>query len=305
MFSTFLAAIFGTARGHYAFTGTVNEDGHRRGEFSFAMPQKMSDYEVHAPRVHVITGYSGGFRVDWTSGDLLSLRTITDRLPRESDLCSIEIRTNYRQVELGGSEFLLPGDVVTTMFQRDGGQQETQTKYQDCRTFSGEATLHFNGSSGPSDTRTNEVSHVEDLPRGLVLRIRLASAIEPKSNWVGDPVEGTLEQPVRHRGGRLLPKGARVEGRITRLLAVELPDPSMEVGIEWRRIVAGPVTYRLSARLVRDAGLIIPTQSRIHLSNFSVRDEQAPNYFVVTGKDLSLDRRFVANWSSERPAEKN
>lgn len=304
MFSSFLAAIFGTARGHYVFTGTINEDGYRRGEFKFTMPQKMSDYEVHSGRMHFIAGYSGGFRVDWTSGDLLSLRTITDQLPRETDLCSIEIRTNYRQVELGGSEFLLPGEVVTTMFQRDGGQQETQTKYEDCRTFSGEATLHFDGSAPSSDPQITHASRIEDLPRGLLLRIRLASKIDAKSNWVGDPVEGTLDQPLRRNKVVIAPKGARVEGRITRLLAVELPAPGLEVGIEWSRIIAGAVTYRVSARLMQEVGLTKPRGSRVRSSYFEDRDDRLSNYIVVTGKDLALDRRFFANWRSVRPAEK-
>jgi hypothetical protein len=305
MFSTFLAAIFGTARGHYLFTGTVNQDGYRRAEFNFTMPQKVSDYEVHSGQMHFITGYTGGFSVNWTSGDLLSLRTVTDQLPRETNLCSIEIRTNYRQVELGGSVFLLPGEVITTMLQRDGGQQETQTKYEDCRTFSGEATLHFDGSASPSDPQGTQGSRIKDLPRGLLLRIRLASKIDAKSNWVGDPVEGTLDQPLRRNKVLIAPKGARVEGRITRLLAVELPAPSLEVGLEWRRIIAGAVTYRVSARLMQEIGLGQPHRGQIRFSYFDDRDNRMSNYIVVTGKDLSLDRRFVANWRSVRPAEKN
>jgi len=305
MFSTFLAAIFGKARGHYLFTGTVNQDGYRRAEFKFTMPQKMSDYEVHSGRMHFITGYTGGFSVNWSSGDLLSLRTVTDQLPRETDLCSIEIRTNYRQVELGGSVFLLPGEVITTMLQRDGGQQETQTKYEDCRTFSGEATLHFDDSASSSDPQAAHGSRIEDLPRGLLLRIRLASKIDAKSNWVGDQVEGALDQPLRRNKVVIAPKGARVEGRITRLLAVQLPEPSLEVGIEWRRILAGAVTYRVSARLMQEIGLGNSHQGRIRFSYFDDRDNRMSNYIVVTGKDLSLDRRFVANWRSVRPAEKN
>jgi hypothetical protein len=305
MFSSFLAAIFGTARGHYLFTGTVNQDGYRRAEFKFTMPKQVSDYEVHSGRMHLITGYSGGFSVNWSSGDLLSLRTVTDQLPRETDLCSIEIRTNYRQVELGGSEFLLPGDVVTTMFQRDGGQQETRTKYEDCRTFSGEATLHFDDSASSSDPQATQGLRMEDLPRGLLLRVRLTSNIDAKSSWVGDPVEGTLDQPLRRNKQVIAPKGARVEGRITRLLAVELPAPSLEVGIEWRRIIAGPVTYRVSARLMQEMGLSKPRGSRVRFSYFEDRDDRLSNYIVVTGKDLSLDRRFIANWRSVRLAEKN
>lgn len=305
MFSTFLAAIFGKARGHYLFTGTINQDGYRRGEFRFTMPQKMSDYEVHSGRMHFVTGYTGGFSVDWTRADLLSLRTVTDQLPRETDLCSIEIRTNYRQVELGGSVFLLPGEVATTMLQRDGGQQQTQTKYEDCRTFSGEATLHFDGSASSPDPQATQASRIEDLPRGLLLRIRLASKIDAKSSWVGDPVEGMLDQSLRKGKEVIAPKGTRVEGRVTRLLAVELPAPSLEVGIEWRRIIAGPLTYRVSARLMQEMGLSNPHGSRVRFSYFEDRNNRLSNYVVVTGKDLSLDRRFVANWRSVRPAEKN
>ena len=305
MFSTFLAAIFGIARAHYLFTGTINQDGYRRGEFKFTMPQKLSDYEVHAGRMHLITGYTGGFSVNWNSGDLLSLRTVTDQLPRETDLCSIEMRTNYRQVELGGSVFLLPGEVTTTMFQRDGGQQRTQTQYEDCRTFSGEATLHFDGTTSSPDPQATLASQTEDLPRGLLLRIRLASKIDAKSNWVGDPVQGTLDQPLRREKRVIAPKGARVEGRITRLLAVDLPVPHLEVGIEWRRVIAGPVTYRMSARLMRDAGLLIPRQGRIHLLDFVDRYQQVFSYIGVNGKDASLDYHFVANWRSVHPAEKN
>lgn len=55
------------------------------------------------------------------------------------------------------------------------------------------------------------------VPAGTALMVRLETTLATFSNHVGDPFRGSLAQPVVVDGKTLLPAGAVVEGRVTKL----------------------------------------------------------------------------------------
>ena len=73
----------------------------------------------------------------------------------------------------------------------------------------------------PATTQTNTLvtaSQSTDLvPAGTALIVRLDTTLATFSNRVGDPFRGSLTQPVVVNGQTILPVGATVEGRVTKV----------------------------------------------------------------------------------------
>jgi hypothetical protein len=55
------------------------------------------------------------------------------------------------------------------------------------------------------------------VPAGTALMVKLETTLATFSNKAGDPFQARLDQPVVVNGTTLIPAGARVEGRVTRI----------------------------------------------------------------------------------------
>jgi len=112
------------------------------------------------------------------------------------------------------------------------------------------------------------------VPAGTALMVRLDTTLATFSNHVGDPFQGKVTQAVVINGSTLIPVGATVEGRVTKVS-------------EPRRI-AGKPTLGILAEAV-----ILPTGERYYLdatlvdTNIHGADVNAEGQF----KGLGHDRR--------------
>lgn len=55
------------------------------------------------------------------------------------------------------------------------------------------------------------------VPAGTALTVKLETTLATFSNKVGDPFQGSLAQPVVLNGKTVIPAGARIEGRVTKV----------------------------------------------------------------------------------------
>lgn len=55
------------------------------------------------------------------------------------------------------------------------------------------------------------------VPAGTALMVKLSTTLATFSNRIGDPFQGSLTQPVMVNGQTMIPAGARIEGRVTKL----------------------------------------------------------------------------------------
>ena len=55
------------------------------------------------------------------------------------------------------------------------------------------------------------------IPAGTALMVKLETTLATFSNKAGDPFQGQLTEPVVLNGKTVIPAGAKVEGRITRV----------------------------------------------------------------------------------------
>lgn len=84
------------------------------------------------------------------------------------------------------------------------------------------------------------------VPAGTALMVKLETTLATFSNKAGDPFQGSLTQPVVLNGKTLIPAGARIEGRVTKVA-------------EPRRISGKPTIGILPE------ALILPTGERLFL----------------------------------------
>jgi len=84
------------------------------------------------------------------------------------------------------------------------------------------------------------------VPAGTALMVKLETTLATFSNKAGDPFQGSLAQPVVLNGQTVIPAGARIEGRVTKVA-------------EPRRIAGKPTIGILPE------ALILPTGERFFL----------------------------------------
>lgn len=110
------------------------------------------------------------------------------------------------------------------------------------------------------------------VPAGTVLMVRLETTLATFSNRVGDPFQGKIVQPIVLNGKTLIPAGATVEGRVTKVS-------------EPRRISGKP-----SLGILPEA-VIMPTGERYFLdatltdTNIPGTDVSSEGQFKGTGHD--------------------
>ena len=112
------------------------------------------------------------------------------------------------------------------------------------------------------------------VPAGTVLMVRLETTLATFSNKAGDPFRGSLTQPVMLNGQTLLPAGAIVEGRVTKVS-------------EPRRISGKP-----SIGILPEA-VILPTGERYFL-DATLTDTSIP------GTDVSSEGQFKGSGHDRR-----
>src|SRR5215470_12015838 len=112
------------------------------------------------------------------------------------------------------------------------------------------------------------------VPAGTALMVRLETTLATFSNRVGDPFRGSLTQPVVVDGKTLLPAGAVVEGRVTKL-------------VEPRRISGKPTIGILPE------AVILPSGERYYL-DATLTDTNIP------GSDVNNEGQFKASGHDRR-----
>ena len=113
------------------------------------------------------------------------------------------------------------------------------------------------------------------VPAGTALMVRLETTLATFSNRVGDPFRGSLTQPVVVEGKTVIPAGATVEGRVTKLS-------------EPRRISGKPTIGILPE------AVILPTGERYYL------DATLVDTNIGQGTDVNTEGQFKGSGHDRR-----
>ena len=224
----------------------------------------------------------------------------------------------------------VPGlPVYATQHMQEGGRDEysNEMTYTNCRTFTGEATLHFDAAGvppgpGPTQARNAKASPqpstrpqpaTRPVPPGLPLDLLLRTSIDWQKQRTGDPVEAEIARDVRSKGSTVFNEGARVLGRIVELKKLSGRSEGYLVGIVFGEVVDKNRSYAVSLRLEALTGM--PKGSRRGISamvlgergRFEKMERTGPDgfpfaeggFFRAVGPDLNVPEGLEMRWVTQ------
>jgi hypothetical protein len=206
-------AVFTTDAPVFSWAGEREQSGRKTVRFDFQVPLEKSRYGVQTGAAPVIVPYRGSIDADAETLMPLRLELWVDEPPRELKLSGVHESTEYGQISIGGSDFLLPVASELSMVETTGRESRNKTGFDACRQYAGASTVHFDevGSDGGG------VREAIELPHGLMLDTRIRDTIAHDKAARGDAVYAIVTSDVKKGGRIVVPKGAVITGRITRV----------------------------------------------------------------------------------------
>jgi hypothetical protein len=296
VFAMHARTIFFGDRATWKYTGERIEDGKNFLRVDFAVPSDKSGYFIRSASGSAVVGFHGFFLADPETLDLRRLEIYSDSIPKEIGMERADMAIEYQQVLIGASDALLPrvADVITTL-RRNKMMQRNRITFSGCRQYGSESVISFlpEGADGTPGIR---------LPDTARLVLRLASPLDSAKTLAGTPVEAILDENVTAGERVLVPKGARVRGRIRKLERLASDDPAFEIGMEFTRAEwdGGSAVFTASLEEVESV-------SGAQLNLRTIADEPtnppAVGTFFVRGKAFSLYQGFRTVWKVQPPEE--
>ncbi len=253
-FATHARALFESRVANFRYQGVVD----KVIRFDYDVTQMLSGYRIKTGSGSAIVGYHGSFLANPATFDMEHMEVIADDIPLELMLNSAEDKIDYAIARIGEGDFLLPSESNLTMVNSNGSENHNHVKFTSCRQFSGESVITFGEAPVSAPDGAPIPTREFDVPDGLELELVLTEPIELRKAAIGDPVRARVEHDVKKKNGEIvIPKGAVVAGRITRL---ERYETYSLLGMEFPEIEAPGILAHLKGRL--DHALGIPPVSR-------------------------------------------
>ena len=278
----------------FTYRGEVTLGGRGAIRYDFNVPQFRSGYQVRVGKAKAIVGYHGSFWVDAATLDLIRLEIFADDIPPFLQLTSASDAMEYRLARIGESDFNLPASSELVMTDSDGNESRNVTQFNNCHQYSGESTLSFADAPEETDSKAPPAAPLEfQIPDGLWLDVTLDAPIDSANAAAGDEITATLRAAVKKNKQVLLPRGAVLHGRITRLAR---HDSTFLVSVDFQELTFDNSRAKLKVALTEVGpitGMRNPRMGRLPsaMAEYGVVEKEAagPTFFVRTGR-LHLPR---------------
>jgi len=247
-FGTHLLGIFDNPGVEFRFANDHGPQGFF--EYLFHVPVEASRYRVKTGAGWQSLAYDGGFLVDPRSLDLQRLTIRAENAPAETSICELRGEMNYRLVHIGDSDALLPSRAELHITHQNAHETNNITTFADCREYQTESALIFEDTAAPATATVRVTRARVGIPLGLPVVLALTAPIDTDKAAAGDQVAAKVVKTVYRPGtaDSLIPAGAIVHGRITRLEHHILPQPYFLVAISFNRLEAQEAIAPFAAR---------------------------------------------------------
>lgn len=225
-------SVFLSSAPSYTYAGEHMLEDRKAIRFEYRVPLLSSGYRIRVPPREARVAYRGSFWVDARTLDVLRLEVIADEIPEELGLREARTTIEYARIPIGEQEFLLPRRSELLMTDLAGNESRNRVEFSQCRQFTGESHLSFGDPPPDVEPPEREVREIE-LPGGLGLELRLETPVDSQTSFVGDPLRAVVARQVKKGGRIVIPKGAVVTGRLTRLERLAAPASHYLVGFEF------------------------------------------------------------------------
>jgi hypothetical protein len=185
-------------------------------------PFTRLDFSVPAQRSGLVlnqskegAGYHGQLYIDPVSLDPRRIHIVVEVPPKLGIRAAVR-ELSLARVPIGASDFLLPQSSDVSMTRPDGVEFSNHIEFKSCRQFTGDSVLTFDDPA-TLPTPVNAPIREITVPAGLNFQVRLEEGFDLTDRAVGDPIRVKLDSDLKSNGSVLFAKGAKVEGRISRL----------------------------------------------------------------------------------------
>jgi hypothetical protein len=233
----------------YTYAGETIRNGRRVIRFDYRVAESDSGYTLRVPPREVRVGYFGSFLVDRETSDLVRLEVVAADIPPDLGLTEAVDVMEYSRVRIGDGMYTLPASSELLLKKPFDIESRNRIEFSRCRQFTGESHLTFGETTIAEQPRTQPEAAREALPQAALFDLVLEAAIDSATSAVGDEVSARLESDVKKGGAVLIPKGARVTGRITRLVWVPEPRAHFAVCLTFFTLEFGQHQANFTARL--------------------------------------------------------
>jgi hypothetical protein len=173
-------------------------------------------------------------------------------------MCALDAELDYSSVPARG-DLLLPARGQLRIAFQDARHTNNVTTFAACREYTTESELVFDEAPPASDAAPAASTAPQiALPIGLPVTLAFTAPIDTATAAAGDLVQAKVVRPVRRAGSAatLIPAGATVHGRLTRVERHLLPEPYFLVAMSFNRLDWGGASHRFAARLEPSAELV-------------------------------------------------
>ena len=214
-FALHIRSIFLTNAATFTYVGPTEEDGRPALQFQYRIAQEKSQYALSDGEHTALIGYHGSFWADAKTLGLMRLEVMVDDIPERIRVRQAGSKLTYALTRIGGADFLLPQSSDLFMLDSAGRESRNLTRFEQCHQYQGESVVSFVDPSAVAES-PKAVTEVT-LPAGLLVEMSLRTELNLERLVIGDPVKATVVHDVQKTGVVIIPKGATVTGRVTRL----------------------------------------------------------------------------------------
>lgn len=232
----------------YRHMGEETLDGRLTERMHYNVPRADSGYTFRLGASEGRVGYEGSLWVDKSSLDAVQLTIEVNDIPDTLALASAALSIRYSRFTIAGTPFLLPRESEILMAGTDGAESRNRTTFSGCRQYGVESTLIF--EDPPPEGAVAEAPVTLTLPPDLNLDIALDRPIDSRKSVTGDMFTALVRKDARKKNELWIPKGARVEGRIIRLVEQTNPLPRTIYVLQLERFAFANKSGAITAEMV-------------------------------------------------------
>ena len=272
--------------------------GKKAYRIGYAIPASRKPYSIRIGSEAGIAGVEGQFWVDIETLDVLRLELGISEIPEKLHLLGTREFVEYARVKIGSGDFLLPKKADLELEFIDGQIDKNKTTFNACRQYSGESTIRFD--DGGITDETSKAPEEINVPAGSSIYVELKGKIDSAHSAIGDPVEFAVLRPVKVKGNVIVPKGALISGRISRMeRAVYGGNVVRIIGFELNKITFGNKFSAVNLS-VEEGGSVIssrfpnrPMGSRQRIFVFVEKENTPSKAISMQGNNLELAKGFL------------
>jgi hypothetical protein len=251
-FGSYLIGVFDNPSAVFRYSGQATLDHRAMLEYQYDVPVEASRYRVKAGASWLPMAYHGSFLIDPESLDLERFLIRADDLPPQTSICEAETTLDYSGVRIRVGDALLPRDSRLQVVMQNGRETLNTTTFSSCREYHAESSLVFEETPDAESSAARPVFRAPAaLPIGLPVTLALSAAIDTDTAAAGDVVSAEVVGNVSRPGPSdiLIPAGATVHGRITRVEHHVLPKAYFLIAMSFNRLEVSGSPAPFAARL--------------------------------------------------------